>query len=214
MSDNSRKTPLAASLPASMRQEFEDLDQLAGKVWPCHVVSVQGQIVTVAFDLVTSFTLPQITMPIFGPEYIRFPTQVGDKGICLAADAFLGPTAGLGGSTANLTKPSNLGALVFMPIGSKNFSTVDGNVLVMYGPNGVTIRDKASNTVINLTAASVTMTRGSSSFALDNTGVTIHGDLTVTGNTSFGGGAKKVVLDGDPVSGGAVHATSTTIVAT
>jgi phage baseplate assembly protein V len=45
-------------------------------------------------------------------------------------------------------------------------------------------------------------------------GVTITGDLTVTGNTSFGGGSKKVVLDGDPVSGGVVHASSTTINAT
>lgn len=187
---------------------------------PCHVVAVDGAIVTVSFDVQTDKTLPRVTIPILGSEYVRLPIQAGDdgtKGMVVPADAYLGAISGLGGSTVTLLQPGNLGALAFIPIGNKNWFSVDGNVLVMYGPNGVTLRDKAGNTTIDLTGASVTVTRGGVSMVLDNSGVTINGDLTVTGDTSFGGGGKKVVLDGDPViggGGGTVQASSTSIKAT
>lgn len=42
----------------------------------------------------------------------------------------------------------------------------------------------------------------------------VDGKLTSTGDSSLAGGAKAVVLDGDPVSGGVVHATSTKTKAT
>lgn len=215
MSNNSLKTPFAATLPTFARGQIDQASELDGMALPCHVVSVSGAIVTVAFDIQTDFTLPQAEMAILGAEYVRLPVQIGCKGLAIPADAYLGAVTGLGGSTTPFLQPGNLGALAFLPIGNKNFSTVDGNVLVMYGPNGVTLRDANSNTTIVLTTTAATVTRGSVSLVVDNTGVTVHGNLTVTGSTSFGGGGKKVVLDGDPVTtGGTVTATSTTIKAT
>jgi len=80
----------------------------------------------------------------------------------------------------------------------------DGN------PQGIAIEDVNENT-----------------FIMDASGVTINGvlidrsqnvsnvaDLTSTNITSLAGGAKKVVLDGDPVSGGVVHSTATKTTAT
>lgn len=217
MNDNHLKTPLAASLDRHAANRINDYLQITGKSLPCTVVSADGGIVTVNFEISSSFTLPRVTVPVASSEYIRLPIQPGMKGFVVPADARLGAMSGLGSSTATLAQPGNLAALVFVPIGNKNWSSVDGNVLVMYGPDGVTIRDQASNTTFVLTASGVTVTRGSVSLVLDNSGVTINGDLTVTGNTSFGGGAKKVVLDGDPViggGGGTVRASSTTIKAT
>lgn len=75
---------------------------------------------------------------------------------------------------------------------------------------GIDARDGNGNTIV-----------------MDSSGVKVNGvlfdrsgnvsgvaDLTTTGDASLGGGSKKVVLDGDPVSGGAVHATSTKAKAT
>lgn len=175
MSGNSLKTPLAATLPKFTRNQIDQSDQLDGMILPCHVVSVAGPIVTVAFDIQTEFTLPQVTMAILGSEYIRLPIQVGCKGIAISADAYLGAVTGLGGSTTPFLQPGNLGALAFIPIGNKNFSTVDGNAVVIYGPNGVVLRDQGADCVMTLTPAGIAVTG-------------TNGDLSVSGNLSAGNG--------------------------
>lgn len=126
--------------------------ELAGKVLPATVISRSGKMVTVSFSLTNiPFTLPQVTIPLFGPEYIRYPMQPGDKGIVIPADAYIGGMSGQGGGTADLTQPPNLSALTYLPISNTEWSEVDGEVLTMYGPEGVTIRDKASNSTFLLT---------------------------------------------------------------
>lgn len=99
------------------------------------------------------------------------------------------------------------------PGSARRFSLADGIYLggILNGTPTTYIQFDGAGGIVVTAAASVTVT---APIATINGDTTINGDLTVTGNTSFGGGAKAVVLDGDPVSGGAVHATSTTIKAT
>ncbi|EAB4562310.1 hypothetical protein G0R26_001904 [Salmonella enterica] len=55
--------------------------QMAGKILPAEVVSQSGKMVTVTFLLRDiPYTLPQLTIPLFGPQYIRYPMQKGDNG--------------------------------------------------------------------------------------------------------------------------------------
>ncbi|WP_440867841.1 hypothetical protein [Symbiopectobacterium purcellii] len=37
----------------------------------------------------TPYVFPQVTIPLFGPQYIRYPKQPGDKGIVIPADGFV-----------------------------------------------------------------------------------------------------------------------------
>ncbi|EPT3171742.1 TPA: hypothetical protein PXM49_001473 [Yersinia enterocolitica] len=130
----------------------------AGKVLPVTVISQSGRMVTVSFNLTNiPYTLPQVTIPIFGPQYIRYPMQPGDRGIVIPADTYLGGVSGQGGGTADLTPPANLSALVFLPISNTEWDSVDGQVLTLYGPEGVTIRDAGSSTTFLLTPKSITI---------------------------------------------------------
>src|ERR1700740_3746370 len=88
-----------------------------GRALPCRVVAVSGSIVTVAFEVnAAPWTLPNITIPKAESNWVRMPTQVGDKGYTAPADAYLGGISGLGGGVATLTQPGNLTALVFTPV--------------------------------------------------------------------------------------------------
>jgi hypothetical protein len=134
---NHLKTPLFLSLNKFASKKIAAAMAANGMQLPCSVVSVQGSIVTVGFDVQTDATLPQITIPVFGSEYIRLPIQPGCKGVTLAMDVRLGALSGLGGAAPKLgDKPGNLSALVFMPVGNKNWFAVNGANLVLYaGPN-------------------------------------------------------------------------------
>lgn len=139
-------------------RKIADALQMAGKVLPASVVSQSGNMVTVSFLLRDiPYTLPQVTIPLFGPQYIRYPMQSGDRGIVIPADTYLGGASGLGGGTADLTPPANLSALVFLPISHTEWEGVDGQVLTLYGPEGVTIRDAKRNTTFMLTPESITV---------------------------------------------------------
>lgn len=139
-------------------KKLEDALQKVGKILPARVVKQDGRMVTVAFELRdTPFVLPQVTVPLFGPQYIRYPMQPGDKGIVIPADTYLGGVSGLGGGIADLTPPDNLSSLLFLPISNTEWEGVDGQVVTIYGPEGVTIRDTGSNTTFLLTPDSITI---------------------------------------------------------
>ncbi|WP_395264906.1 hypothetical protein V1605_18305 [Enterobacter soli] len=155
-------------------QKFDEAFQAAGKVLPASIVAQEGKMVTVSFDLHdTPYVFPQVTIPLFGPQYIRYPMQPGDKGIVIPADTYLGGVSGQGGGIADLTPPANLSALVFLPISNTEWDSVDGNVVTIYGPEGVTIRDQGSNTTFLLTPDSITIA------AVDQFRVTV-GDTVFT----------------------------------
>lgn len=159
MSNNSQKTHLNQSLNLFAQKKVGDALQLTGKSLPCSVTAVDGSIVTVKFEVnAAPFTLPKVTIPIFGPEWIRYPTQIGDKGVVFSVDTRIGNITGLGGSTPDFNMPANLTALVFFPVGSKNWSaTDDPDALVLYGPNGVIIRDTSKNCTITVDQENITV---------------------------------------------------------
>jgi hypothetical protein len=187
---NALKTPTSKSLnQIATRKAMDAIDQL-GQALPGHVVAVNGAIVTVAFD-VTGLTLPQVKMPVFGPIYIRYPIQVGDKGVTFPIDVYLGGVSGLGGGTADTTPQGNLSTLVWLPVGNSNWPSVNSNALVLQGPDGVVEQDTGGNTTSALTpngvavsaketyaitaGTSITFSVGGVSIVINASGVTIDG---------------------------------------
>lgn len=155
MSDNAQKTPLAQSLGLWQQKGIASALQLLNKALPCKVVSVSGAIITVSFAVNSPFTLPQVSIPLFGPEYIRYPIQPGDLGMTIAADARLGGVSGLSSAVADLVDPANLTALAFLPLGNAEWSAVNPQALVMYGPDGVVLRDSGSSSTFVLTPTTI-----------------------------------------------------------
>lgn len=135
MSDNHLKTPLAQSLQRFAHSRARDAIQLTGKSLPCSVTKVVSSgIVKVSFEVnAAPFTLPQVTVPIQYPKYIRYPITVGDLGLVIAADARLGGLTGLGSGVADLSTPANLAALSFVWLGSTKWSDpVEADALQLY----------------------------------------------------------------------------------
>jgi hypothetical protein len=124
------------------------------KAVPVTVDSLEknGTIATVKLEVDSAFTLPKIKMPVYGPEYIRWPLQKGAKGVMLSSDLALGAMSGLGEGVARLTVQPNLSTGVFFPIGNTSFEdTDDPQATVIYGPNGVILRDDKKKSVLTLT---------------------------------------------------------------
>lgn len=194
MSDNTRKTPLVQSLSNYTKKSIAGSLQREGQCLPCHVVANDNSIVTVAFDVQSAFTLPTVKMPVYGFEYVRYPIQVGDKGLALPADVYLGGQSGLGTGTATLVQPSNLGALVFLPFSNTAWSDVDPDAVTIYGPNGVVLRNTDSTSSLILVPGGialvgedyVTITVGSTVLTINAAGFSLVGAAgTIEGDTSL-----------------------------
>lgn len=143
MADNAQKTPLVSTLNDFVIDTFESFEQLLGKAVPASITAIDktGTIVTVQFEVKSIYTLPPVTCPLAGPEYIRYPLKVGDKGMVVPSDLYLGGVSGLGDGVADLTPQANLGAVVFMPFGNTKFDPIDDpKSVVIYGPSGVILR--------------------------------------------------------------------------
>ncbi len=135
---------------------------LTGKALNAEIVTVNpdsnhpnNAIVTVKFNMGGSYTLPQITVPVFGAEWHRHPFKKGDKGLVVPADVDIGNTSGLGPQTPpGYARPANLGPLFFQPIGNLNWTkTEDVTANVNYGDTGTVNRDtnKKSKHVVHPT---------------------------------------------------------------
>ncbi|MBC4082310.1 hypothetical protein H8M88_01215 [Klebsiella pneumoniae] len=181
----SQRLNFAKSMNNFAEVKIAEAMELVGKVLPATVVSQSGKMVTVSFSLTnTPFTLPQVTIPLFGPEYVRYPMQPGDRGIVIPADTYIGGMSGLGGGVADLTQPTNLSALVYLPISNTEWQDVDGQVVTVYGPEGVTLRDSGSNTTFLLkpdsiaisTPDSFTVTVGGTVFSLTGSKWSLSGE--------------------------------------
>ena len=179
-----QKLPIVRSLNAFAAQKVLTKIRETGRSLPCSVVSVAGAIVTVKFEVSSGFTLPRITIPVHTSIYVREPIQVGDKGYCVAADAYLGGMSGLGGGVADLTLRGNLTPLAFQPLGNNAWPAVDPNAVVIGqgAPNGVVLRDASDATTVVLTPGSLILqSGGKASLDLTDVGnVTLNGTLTTT----------------------------------
>lgn len=187
-----QKTPFSVAINNFVANKLDTYQEVLGSVLPCSVAAVEGSMVTVNFEVLPNdnIVLPQVTCPIAQSQYVRLPVQVGDFGICVQASTRLGGITGLGQGKAPLGLPANLGGLVFLPIGNTNWQTVDGNVVTIYGPNGVVIRDEGGNSGIEVTPSSVVVTAqqsltlevGGNSITINSSGINITGTLTINGH--------------------------------
>lgn len=141
MNNNALKINLGVTLGQGARQKALDHIQITGKNLPATIKSMKGSIATVEFQTDGTFTLPNVTIPMHMPEYLRLPMQPGDKGVVIAGDVNTSNMSGLGPKTpSSFTRPGNLSPLVFIPVGNVDFTPVDPNKHVSYGPYGTLSR--------------------------------------------------------------------------
>ena len=172
---NFQKTPLAPSLNRIAVQNVATQMQKLGKSLPCSVVAVNGSMVTVKFEINATQTLPQITIPKAEGQWIRSPTQVGDVGLTIPADVYLGGISGLGGGVASTVQPPNLTALVWIPVAAKSFSSANTNAALISGPQGVVIQTEDGTSKIVVNESGITLTYGGKVVTLNGSGFTIDG---------------------------------------
>ena len=198
-----QKTPFSTSIANFTSGQINDYLAGLGQVLPCTVVEVGydgegNSIVMVNFDVLPGFTLRPVTMPIIGSEYVRIPVQVGDSGIAISASVRIGNISGLGVPYAPspLVAPSNLGALVFVPISSALWTPpLNPEALLLQGHDGVVIQDMLGDTTFTLTPAgivvdaqtSVTVGVGSNTIVITAGGIVINGNVTVNGTINSTG---------------------------
>ncbi len=152
--------------------------QKLGKALPCKVTAVSGSFVTVEFEVNTApWTLPAITIPKAEGPWIRSPTQVGDYGLTMPADAYINAISGQGGGTPDLTPPGNLAALVWVPVASKAFSSVNTNAAFIQGPQRAVLQTEDGNTVVTINETRVTIKVGSLTWTITASGFTGSGGV-------------------------------------
>lgn len=157
MTDN-QKFSFAKSLANNVKVAGEDRDALQGRELPCHVVAVNGQIVTVQFDMLPGgVQYPQVTIPIATFPYIRYPIQVGDKGVTLAANVSLRGVSGLGTGMANLSLSPSLTPLFFVPLASTKWAAEDPQKVTIYGPEGVICKTAGGDSSVTIEPGKVTI---------------------------------------------------------
>lgn len=155
---DSQKFPFLKALANSAKVAGEDNDALRGRELPCHVVAVQGQIVTVHFDMLPEgVQYPQVTIPIATFPYIRYPIQVGDSGVTLAADVSLRGASGLGTGMASLALSPSLTPLFFVPLSNKQWSEEDPQKVTIYGPEGVICKTAGGDASVTVEPGKVTI---------------------------------------------------------
>lgn len=145
-----QKVPLGPSIGRAARARALDHIHNTGKNLPATVKKVKGAIMQVEVNVDGGFTLPKLTVPLFGPEYTRYPMQEGDKGVVISTDAAIGHMTGLGPKKApGLSRPGNLSPLIFLPIGNADWSKVDPDKMTNYGKGGAVLRDKDGKAVLD-----------------------------------------------------------------
>lgn len=195
---NHLKNPEYQTSVGATRALIDDALQINNFALPCHVIAVAGAMITIQFDVQSNYVLPQITVPLFGPEYIRYPIKATDLGVLVPINTQIGFTAGLAPRPPNLSLNSdacNLEGLFFMPVGNKNWVTVDPQQVTVYAPNGITLRDTGSGAVIVLHPTSITATIGSTSLAMSSS------TITMTATTKITLVAPAIELDGQMTQG-------------
>ena len=176
MANNVQTTPFARGIVNYTRYEIDAQLQQTGQALPVSVVAVNNAMVTVKFEVQGPITFPQIEVPQAISRYARPPTQVGDKGVVFAADAYLDAMTGLGVGIATYNQqPANLSALVFVPLSNTGFPSVDANAYNITAPNGCVIKDDTGASIITLTPTSITLAHGGNSIVIDSSGVKIMG---------------------------------------
>lgn len=162
MSGNAQKVALGRAQNEFARKKALDAIAATGKGLPCSIVSIEGWVATVKFEVEGPYTLPNLTVPVASSLYDYLPLREGDPGVVRPADARLGGLSGLGGGTAKWPATvGNLSALVFDPFGNKEWEgPEDPEMRVVQGPAGVIVRDLDGETTVTVTPDSIVAERG------------------------------------------------------
>lgn len=203
MPNQGQRTPIARTLNQFAERKVRGAIALEGKALPAQVVSRTGSIVTVKFLLASTvgYTLPNVTVPIAGPQWGQAPTQIGDKGVVMTADAYLGGVSGLGGGSADLNPRGNLSMLVFFPVGNSGWGPPDNpNAWLIYGPDGAILRDSNSKSVLTVAPAGITGVSqqevvwqvGTNSIMVTAAGIVLNGPIFMNGIVSGAEGSSVV----------------------
>jgi len=155
-----------------------------GKSLPCRVIAVDGALVEVAFEVDSSpWTLPTVIIPKTESEWAKVPTQVGDIGITIPADTYIGNITGQGAGLPSIqVKPCNLSALVFQPVSNKNSPSPYPNSYFVQGPEGFVAQTQDGTVQFILNASGVNVVIGGITvFSIGSTGATANGNLLVNG---------------------------------
>ena len=172
------RVPTAYSLPSFATDQARQAIQLTGRALPCSVTKVSGAVVTVKFEVnAAPITLPSVTMPIATWAYAQAPVQVGDRGLAMPADAYMGGVSGLGGGTADLTPRGNLATLVFAPVGNATWARRDPAAyeITGHGSSGLNVQDGSGATSFVVNASGVTISNGGVTVTINSSGITLSG---------------------------------------
>src|ERR1700744_122030 len=198
MSDNYPKLWLQKNWNRTAIGRAQQAIENTGNALPCRVVAVNGSIVTVSFEVQSQWTLPNITIPKAESAWIRMPTQVGDLGVTMPSDVYLGGGSGLGGGVADFRQRGNLSTLVFVPVSNSGSPPIDQNAAQIQGPNGAIVRTTEGTTSSIATDQNgTTITFGSVSLVVNASGVTITvgGETFSVGSTGATSSLNMIVPD-------------------
>ena len=217
--DNFDKVWLQLSLNNTAIRRAQEAIESLGMALPCRVVAVNGGLVTVSFEILSSvWQIPQITIPKNDSPYFQNPTQVGDKGVTRPCDVYLGGISGQGGGTASLQRSGNMSSLIFEPVAPESQTLIDPNAAQIQAPNGAIIQTTSGTTCsIVANGNNIVLTYGSVTITLNSTGATVvaptatvDGNLVVsgsiTGNGSGGASMQGPITTTGEVSGASLSA--------
>jgi hypothetical protein len=177
MPDNFQKLWVQKNLNAHAASQAAQAIQATGRALPCQVTAVDGSIVTVTFEVTGPWTLPDLTLPKAESQWLRAPTQVGDFGMTMPADTFLGGISGLGTGVADLTVDyGNMTTLVFVPVAATSFPAApDPDKAWVNGPGGARLGDTQNGVYIDcdVESGTVTIAAGGQTWTFDATGFTM-----------------------------------------
>ncbi len=203
---DSDKLWLQSSLNATAANEAAAAIQSTGRALPCTVTAVNvdgnASLVTVKFEAKVpyvsggeagTYTLPPLTLPKAESQWLRAPVQVGDVGMTVPADTFLGGVSGQGAGVANLgIDYGNLSTLVWVPIAATTFGPApDVNKAWMNGPNGFVASDTGQTVGVSADhgLGLVTMYAGLQTIVLT-------ADPAITSTVSGASGSLQTIIDG------------------
>jgi hypothetical protein len=182
---NEQKVPFGSSMNAWSRDKILQFLEMQGWSLPASIVSIVGPgLVIVKFEVTNCpYTLSNIMVPVVGNQYALPPYQVGEMGRVVPSDFFLSGVTGQTSGPVDFTfEPGPLGALAWEPLGNKAWAaSPNPKAYVIQGPEGVIIQ------TMDGTVRAVVSETGIDLYPAAGETVTVHGDITLTGNLRLGG---------------------------
>lgn len=135
---DSHKFPFHYQMNSWVNKRINTRQERQAKSMPCHVVKVDKDFITVAFENQNGiFTPPTVKIPQSWSQYSREPTQVGDKGYAVPGNYYLGGVTGDAGGNTDFYPRGNLTTLSFNGVSHTQNPSRDYDQLThMGGPNG------------------------------------------------------------------------------